>query len=83
MWSGVLLAFDDVVEELSILHVLHDEEELFGGFDDLVELDDVGVSDQLEDVDLSGDPLNVSHIHDLLFLEDLDGYFFPGSYMNG
>lgn len=32
-------ALDDIVEELSILHELHNQKELFGGFDDLIELD--------------------------------------------
>ena len=44
---GLLLGFDNVVEELASLHVLHDEEELLGGLDDFVELDDAGVADQL------------------------------------
>ena len=36
---------DDVVEELSPFHELHHQEQLFRGFDDLVQLDDVWVSD--------------------------------------
>lgn len=43
----VLFALDDVVEELSAFHVLHYEEELLWSFNDLVQLDDVGVPDQL------------------------------------
>lgn len=83
MESSVLLGLDDVVEELAIFHVLHDEKELFGGFDDFVELYDVGVSDQFENMYFSGDSFNVCDIDDFLFFEDFDGYFFPGSYMDG
>lgn len=72
MAGEVLLALDDVVEELAALHVLHDEEELLGGLDDFVELDDVGVADELQDVDLPRDALHVRHVHDLLLLQDLD-----------
>lgn len=38
------LIFNDVVKELPILHILHDKHELFGRFDDLVQLDKVGVA---------------------------------------
>lgn len=44
--NELLFALDDIVEELSAFHILHDEEELLGGFDDLVQLDDVGMSYQ-------------------------------------
>ena len=53
MNQRVLFALDNVVEQLSALHVLHYQEQLFGGFDDFVELDYVRVADQLEDVDLA------------------------------
>lgn len=51
LWN--FFALDNVVEQLSALHVLHYQEQLFGGFDDFVELDYVRVADQLEDVDLA------------------------------
>lgn len=53
MLPKILLAFDDVVEQFPGLHVLHDQEELFGCFDDLVQLYDAGMSDEFEDVDLA------------------------------
>ena len=53
MNERVLFALDNVVEQLSALHVLHYQEQLFGGFDDFVELNYVRVADQLEDVDLA------------------------------
>ena len=38
----------------------------------LVELNDIGVSHFLEDVDLSGDSLNVALVFNAVFLENLD-----------
>ena len=69
------LLLNDVVEELSAFHELHNQKQMFGGFDDFVELDDVGVADELEDVDFTGDSFDVGHIDDLLLFEDLDGDF--------
>jgi hypothetical protein len=72
----LLFALDDVVEELSALHVLHDEEELLGGLDDLVQLDDVGVPDEFEDVDLPRNPLHIRHVDYLLLLQYLYRHLF-------
>jgi hypothetical protein len=44
----------------------------------LVELDDVGVPQDLEDADLASHPLHVGLLHDLLLLEDLDGHLLLG-----
>lgn len=57
-----------MVEQLTILHVLHNEEELFGCLDDLVELDEVRVTNVLEDVDLAGYALSVRDLGDFLLL---------------
>ena len=62
------LVFYYVVEELAVLHELHDEEQLLGGLDYLVELDEVRVADEFEDVDLAGDALDVGHLTDFLLL---------------
>ena len=63
---------DNVIEQLTARSVLHDQVELARCLNDLVELDDVGVPDELQDVDLSGHPLNIGHICDPLLLQDLD-----------
>lgn len=47
---------------------------MLGGFDDLVQLDDVGMPDQLQDVDFPRDTLHICHVNYLLFFQDLDGY---------
>ena len=43
-----------------------------------IELDDVGVADQLQDVYLSSDSLDVTHILNLLLLEDLHSNLLTG-----
>ena len=42
----------------------------------LIQLNHVRMSDFLENVDLSCDPLNVTLVFDSVFLKNLDGYFF-------
>lgn len=53
---------DDVIKEFSIFHVLHDKEEMFWCLNDLVEVDDVGVSDEFEDMYFSGDSFYICYI---------------------
>ena len=65
---------DDVVEKLAAVRVLHDEVQLLGRLDDLVELDDVRVADHLQDLDLAGHALHVRHLADAVLLEDLHGH---------
>ena len=72
MGAGVHAAVHDVVEELAVLRVLHDDEDAVGRLDDLVELRDGGVAHQFEDVQLARDPLHVRDVLDLLLLQDLD-----------
>lgn len=48
-----------VIEKLPSTRVFHDEVELLGGLDDLIELNDVGMTDHFQDMDLPGHPLNV------------------------
>lgn len=62
----------NIVEEFTILAVLHYEEELTLSLNDLVQLDDVGMSDLLEDLDLTADSLNVFLVFNSRFLKDLD-----------
>ena len=53
------LLLHDIVEQLTAADVLHDEKELLGCFDNLKQLDDVGMADQFEDVDFASDSLHV------------------------
>jgi hypothetical protein len=68
--------FDNEFKELSLGYVLHDQKKLFGCFYDLIELYEVGMANLLENVYLSGDSFNISHVAYLTFLEDLDCNLF-------
>ena len=48
----VLFILDDVVEEFAVGRILHHQKQVLGRFDQLVQLDDVGVANQLQYVDL-------------------------------
>lgn len=67
---------DDVVEQLATTAILHDHVKLFFSFNYLIELDDVWVSDLLEDFDFPCDSLDVFLVVDFVFLEDFDGDLF-------
>ena len=47
------LFINDIVKKFSVFHVLHNKEEMFRGFNDLEKLNDVWVSNQLENMDFS------------------------------
>lgn len=74
--------FDDMIEEFSIFHVLHDQKKLFWCLNDLIKLHKIGVSDEFEDMDLASDSFDVRHFIDFLFLQKLDCYFLVGMFMN-
>ena len=60
--------FENELKKFSFWDILHDEKELFGRFNNLVELDDIGMSDLFEDVYLSGDSFNICDVIDFAFL---------------
>ena len=66
------LIIHDVFEELSIFHVLHEQEQFLIGFPNIVQLHDVRMSHQLQDMDLSQHPLCVGNVADLAFFQHLD-----------
>ena len=67
---------DDVVEQLATAAILHDHVKLFFGFNYLIELNNIRVSDLLQDFDFPCDSLNVFLVVDLVFLKDFDGNLF-------
>lgn len=67
---------DDEVEQFTTVGMLHDHEEFFLSLDDLVQLNDIGVSDLLKNLDLPCDPFHVLLVIDLFFLKDFDSYLF-------
>lgn len=83
------LVLDDVIEQLAALRVLHNEVNIGLGLDDLlrrwaylVQLDDVGMSKDLEDADLACDSFDVSLLDDLLLLQGLDCHLLRGMDMH-
>lgn len=72
------LLLDDVVEQFSSTKELHDQEKIFWRLNDLIQLDDIGMTDKFQDVDLSCDSLNVSDVNDFVFLKYFYGDFFTG-----
>lgn len=68
----------DVVEELTVAAVLHDQKQALGRLDDFVQLNDAGVPHDLQDVDFSLDSLDVVDVLDLPFVQNLDRHFLPG-----
>jgi hypothetical protein len=59
---GQELLLDDEVKELSTITDFSDQVNGLLGFIDFVEFDDVGVVEFLEDLDLGGEHLLVSHV---------------------
>lgn len=74
--SVVLFIFDDMVEEFAVGSVLHDQQQVLGRFDQLVQLDDVGMAHQFQNVDLAGDALDVGSVDYARLVEDFNGYGF-------
>ena len=70
------LLLDDVVKKLTSADKLHDQEELFRGLDDFKELDDIRVPDKLQNIDFSGDALDIGIASDLTLLQYFDGYLY-------
>ena len=64
---------DDTVEKLASAHELHDEVDLVGGVEDVVQLDAVGVVDALQDLNL---PLDLSFLLEAWILSDKCRIFF-------
>lgn len=73
-----LFLLHNIVEKFSFLHIFHDQEQLLGSFNYLVELNNVGVSYQLQDVYFSAHSLHVSHINYLIFLQYFNCHFLSG-----
>ena len=80
--AGFLLGYtrllDDVVEEFTTACKLHDQVELARSLNDLVKLNDIGMPDQLENVDLARNSFDISHVTNSILLQNLDRNTFLG-----
>lgn len=73
----------NVVKELSILAVLHDQEKLTFSFNDFKQLDHVRVTDFLQNLDLSRYPLDVLLVLDPRLLQYLNCHLLVRERMDG
>lgn len=71
------LPFDDIIEELTTGSILHYQEKLPRCFDNLVELDYIGMPHNLQNVYFSCDSLHITLVLDLVFLKNFDSNFLP------
>ena len=78
----VLLLVGDIVKQFSSPAELHDQEEVLGGLDDLVKLNEMGMANQLQDVDLSRHSFDVRNVDNFLLFEDFDGDLLSSSLVN-
>jgi len=71
---------DDVVKQLPRVDVLHHQEDLLRRVDDLkqLELDDVGMSQALEDLDFPRHPLRIRNLLDPRLLQYLHRHLLLG-----
>lgn len=79
VWQALLL--DDVVKQLAALHELHNEEQLALGLNDFVQLHNIGVSDNLQNLNFTHDPGDVCLLFDFVFFKYFDGHLLLGQDM--
>jgi hypothetical protein len=63
----------NVVEEFTSIGIFHDHVELFFGFNNFIELNDVWMSHFLQDFDFSRYSFNVFLIVNFIFLQNFNG----------
>ena len=67
-----LLFLDNIIEELTPRHKLHDQEELLRRLNDFKELDDVWVSDHFQDLNFSRHALHICISDDFALFKNFD-----------
>ena len=67
-----LVLRSDVAEQFTVAAMLHNQEQSSWRFDNLVQLDDMGMPHNLENVDLATDSFHVVHVGYLAFLKNFD-----------
>ena len=69
------------IKKLTPTRILHDQVQLLRSLYYFIQLNDMRMSDEFEDVDLSGYTFNITDILDLLFLKDLNSNLLPSQVM--
>ena len=72
------LVLNNEVKQLAARRILHNQVQLLGCLDNLIQLNDVGVADHLEDMNLSCHALHVVHVRYLVLFEYFHRHFFAG-----
>lgn len=73
------LILHDNVEQLATVYEFHHEVEVFFGFNDLVDLYNVGVVQLLKNFDFSANSFNVFFVFNAWFFEDFNGHLIQKS----
>ena len=69
-------------EKFTLLSELRNKEDVLIGFDDFVELNNIGVPEYSHDFNLSVDSLLIVFVFDSFFVDNFDGNFFLGGNMD-
>ena len=77
------LLANDVVKKLASFHVLHNQKQMLRSLDDLIELDDVWMTNKFQNVYFSRNTLYICHVNDPVLLKNFDCYFFSGGDVGG
>lgn len=82
---GLVYSFfvDDFIKKVSALGVFHDEVELFGGFNDLVQLDDEGMPEFFHDFEFTCDSNDICVLEDEIFFEYFNCDVFLCNFVQG
>jgi len=67
----------DIVEQLAIAAMLHNQKEPLRRFDDLIQLNDRRMPHDLQDVDFPRHSFNIINVVYLVFLQDFDCNLLP------
>lgn len=74
--------FDNHLKKFALRYILHHEKQLLRSLYDLVELDEIGMSDLFQNVDLPCNSLDVRNITNFALLQNFDCNFFPRERMD-
>ena len=75
------LFVDNIVEQLSFFHVVNDQKQVLRCLNNLVQLDDIWVSDKFQNMYLPGHSLHVSYVNDSILFQDFNGHFLSGRHV--
>ena len=75
------MIFDDIIEEFSFFHKLHEKKQFFISLTDIIELNNIGMPHELKNMYFSQDSFSISSIINLTFFQNLDGHTLACNFM--